>query len=348
MPNVGKSTLFNALLQKQVANVSAYPFCTIKPNVGIVEVPDERLAILGKLTGISPLIPAVVEFVDIAGLVKGAHQGEGLGNQFLASIRESSLVCHLVRFFKNESVAHMGGEIDPAEDIKTVNTELILADLQTLDKQKEPRGKVDKKEQLFWEAVLFLRGELNRGKLAVQVDLTGEQKELVEPLFLLTLKPVIYAANVGEEEIKKGEEALLEDFPYKPALALSAKMEADLMALTRQEQAEYLADLNLSESGLNRLIKQAYEILGLITFFTLKGGKEIRAWTIPRRTPALQAAGVVHTDFEKNFIRAQVVGYQDFIKLGGWDKAKGAGKVRTEGKGYEVQDGEIIEFRANP
>jgi len=346
LPNVGKSTLFNALLQKQVADVSAYPFCTIEPNVGIVKVPDKRLEALGKATGISPLIPAVVEFVDIAGLVKGAHKGEGLGNQFLASIRECSLICHLVRFFEDEKVVHVGGKISPLDDIEIINTELILADLATLDKQKEPRGRISKEENFAWETIKALKEELNKGKLANQVLLSEEQKKAVEGLFLLTLKPVIYLANVGEEEISK-KETVLKEFPFQPALVLSAKMEADLMALEKSEQEEYLSQYSLKESGLNRLIKLAYKTLDLITFFTIRGRKEVRAWTIVKRTSALKAAGVVHTDFEKSFIKAQVVSYDDFIKLGGWEKAREAGKIRTEGKEYEIQDGEIIEFRAN-
>lgn len=344
LPNVGKSTLFNALLQKQVADVSAYPFCTIKPNVGIVEVPDERLALLGKITGINKLVPAAVEFVDIAGLVKGAHKGEGLGNQFLASIREMSLICHLVRFFKDEKIAHVVGEINPAEDVKTINTELILADLQTLDKQKQPRDS-QKKEKIFWETVCLLKKELNQGKLAREIKLSEEQRESVEKLFLLTLKPIIYVANIGEEELEKRNK-ILKSFSHLPVISLSAKMELNLVVLEKEDKEEYLSQYNLKEPGLNRLINLAYETLGLVTFFTITGSKEARAWTIKKGTPALQAAGVVHSDFEKKFIKAQVTSFKNLVEYGGWGKARAAGKARNEGREYLIKDGEVVEFKS--
>lgn len=343
LPNAGKSTLFNALLKKQVADTAPYPFCTIEPNRGVVPVPDERLSVLAETVKTSKITPAVVEFVDIAGLVKGAHRGEGLGNQFLAHIREVSLICHVVRFFEDENVAHPEGKVNPVSDIEIINDELILADLATLEKQKPPKGKVEKEEVIFWEAVNILKKELNRGKWAREVELTEEQRNLIEKLCLLTNKKVIYLANLGENQLKKREE-ILRDFPFSPVIPLSARLEEEIVALTEEEQKEYLGDYQLERSGLERLIRLAYKELGLISFLTA-GKKEVRAWTIQRGTTAKAAAGVIHSDFEKNFIKAEVIFWKDFVRYGGWVKARELGKVRSEGKDYLLKDGEVVEFR---
>jgi len=344
LPNVGKSTLFNALLKKQVADTAPYPFCTIEPNKGIVKVPDGRLSVLAKIVGTEKIIPAVVEFFDIAGLVKGAHKGEGLGNQFLANIREVSVICHVVRFFEDSNVAHVDNKIDPTSDIETINSELVLADLQTLEKQKEPRRKTDKEEKIFWEAIQVLKTEMDSGKMARDVSLTKEQRQSIKRLFLLTDKPIIYIANIGENQISKTEK-LFQKLPFQLMIPLSAKMEADLAILSQKEQKEYLAQYNLEESGLERLIKLAYETLDLISFLTTTGGKEVRAWTIKKGTSVKIAAGVVHSDFEKNFVKADVVSFEDFVQYGGWLNARTAGKVRSEGKDYLMKDGEVVEFK---
>jgi len=341
LPNVGKSTLFNALLKKQVANVANYPFCTIEPNKGIVEVPDGRLPVLAKIVRTEKIVPAVVEFYDIAGLVRGASKGEGLGNQFLASIREVSVICHVVRVFADADVTHVENKIDPASDAEIVNSELILADLQTLEKQVEPRGQTDKESLLFWEAIQILKKEMNAGVLAREVALSGDQRLAIKKLCLLTDKPVIYVANIGEDQI--GKDVLI-NFSLKPVLPLSAKMEAELAALSPEEQKDYLVQYSLTESGLDRLIKLAYETLGLVSFLTA-GEKEVRAWTINKGLPAKQAAGVIHTDFEKSFIKADVVAFEDFVQYGGWENSRGLGKVRSEGKDYQIKDGEVVEFK---
>lgn len=363
LANVGKSTLFNALLKKQVANVANYPFCTIEPNKGIVEVPDGRLPVLADVistnpstpsmelrtsslrTARPPIVPAVVEFYDIAGLVRGASKGEGLGNQFLANIREVSVICHVVRFFQDPNVTHVENRVDPKSDAELVNSELILADLQTLEKQREPKGAetADKDKIIFWQAVQILKLELNKGKLAREVSLDEKQKELVKNLFLLTDKPVIYVANISEDQLDKVRPC--QEFPFKPIIPLSAKMESELVQLNEAEQKEYLVQYNLSEPGLDRLIKLAYETLGLISFLTTTGGKEIRAWTVERGTSAKQAAGVIHTDFEKNFIKADVVSFEDFVQNNGWVNCRALGKVRSEGKEYIMKDGEVVEFK---
>lgn len=343
LPNVGKSTLFNALLKKQVAEVANYPFCTIQPNVGVVGVPDERLAVLAKIVNTQKIVPAAVEFVDIAGLVKGASKGEGLGNQFLANIREVSVILHVVRFFEDSDVAHVTPEIRPLDDVETINSELLLADLQTLEKQKEPKGKVEKEDQILWETVGILKKEMNHGKLAKDVVLDKFQKEAVKRLFLLTDKPVIYSANVGEVQLEKRDD-LQKTFPYKPVIFLSAKMEQDLAVLSETEQKEYLKGFGLQESGLDRLIKLAYRTLNLMSFLTA-GEIEARAWTITRGMPAKEAAGVIHSDFSKNFIKADVISYEEFVKYGGWVKAREQGKVRSEGRDYLLKDGEVVEFK---
>ena len=345
LPNVGKSTLFNALLRKQVADASNYPFCTISPNRGIVAVPDERLEILAKISGSEKIVPAVVEFVDIAGLVGGASKGEGLGNQFLANIREVNAICHVVRFFEDESIAHINPEIKPACDAELINTELILADLQTLEKRSAPKGKASKEDLILWETVQILKKELSAGKIAADVPLSIEQKTAAAGLCLLTMKPVIYVANISEQQIP-GIESKLKDFPFNPVIAICAKLEEDLVVLDKQEQKEYLEQYGLAEPGLDRLIKLAYKILGLISFLTANR-KEARAWTIAAGVNAREAAGVVHTDFSKNFIKAETIDYHELVRLGSWSEAKNTGKIRFEGADYVVREGDVIEFKAS-
>ena len=342
LPNVGKSTLFNAVLKKQVANVANYPFATIEPNVGIIEVPDERLPVLAKIVNTQKIVPAAVEFYDIAGLVKGAAEGAGLGNKFLSHIREVATIIHVVRLFEDANVAHVSPQINPVDDIKTIESELILADLATLEKQPES------------ETAKKVSEQLNKGVPARNITLSDEEKEFLKPLNLLTVKPAIFVFNVSEEQLKKKEETENEieeilkqvqndSFSY---LYLCAKMEADIVILSNDEQKEYLKGFNLTESGLNRLIKKAYETLGLISFLTA-GEIEARAWTITKGTLAPQAAGVIHTDFEKHFIKADVIPYQKFVDAGGWVKAREQGLVQTVGKDYEMKDGEVIEFKVN-
>ena len=342
LPNVGKSTLFNAVLKKQVANVANYPFATIEPNVGIIEVPDERLPVLAKIVNTQKIVPAAVEFYDIAGLVKGAAEGAGLGNKFLSHIREVATIIHVVRLFEDANVAHVSPQINPVDDIKTIESELILADLATLEKQPES------------ETAKKVSEQLNKGVPARDMTLSDEEKEFLKPLNLLTAKPAIFVFNVSEEQLKKKEETENEieeilkqvqndSFSY---LYLCAKMEADIVILSNEEQKEYLKGFNLTESGLNRLIKKAYETLGLISFLTA-GEIEARAWTITKGTLAPQAAGVIHTDFEKHFIKADVIPYQKFVDAGGWVKAREQGLVQTVGKDYEMKDGEVIEFKVN-
>ena len=342
LPNVGKSTLFNAVLKKQVANVANYPFATIEPNVGIIEVPDERLPVLAKIVNTQKIVPAAVEFYDIAGLVKGAAEGAGLGNKFLSHIREVATIIHVVRLFEDANVAHVSPQINPVDDIKTIESELILADLATLEKQPES------------ETIKKVSEQLNKGVPARNITLSDEEKEFLKPLNLLTAKPAIFVFNVSEEQLKKKEETENEieeilkqvqndSFSY---LYLCAKMEADIVILSNEEQKEYLKGFNLTESGLNRLIKKAYETLGLISFLTA-GEIEARAWTITKGTLAPQAAGVIHTDFEKHFIKADVIPYQKFVDAGGWVKAREQGLVQTVGKDYEMKDGEVIEFKVN-
>ncbi|MCE5329069.1 redox-regulated ATPase YchF [bacterium] len=343
LPNVGKSTLFNALLKKQIADASNYPFCTIAPNKGVVEVPDERLKVLAKISKSEKIVPAVVEFVDIAGLVAGASKGEGLGNQFLANIREVDAVCHVVRFFEDAKIAHISADIKPASDAELINTELIIADLQTLEKKGAPKSRAPKEDLVLWEAVQILKDELYKGKLAINVNLNDEQSNMVKGLCLLTMKPIIYVANISEEQILNFEKEQ-KDFPYKPVIPICAKMEAELAALNDEEQKEYLEQAGLDEPGLNRLIKLAYQTLGLVSFLTT-GEKETRAWTILQGVSAREAAGVIHTDFSKNFIKAATITYADFVELNGWPGAKNAGKIRFEGADYIMKEGDIVEFK---
>lgn len=353
MPNVGKSTLFNALLKKTIADVANYPFCTIEPNVGIVEVPDSRLPVLAKIVNTQKIVPAIVEFYDIAGLVKGASQGEGLGNKFLSHIREVAAIVHVVRLFEDGNIIHVANKVDPAADMKIIEQELILADLETLSKQKQPRGNASKSEIATYEVAQRLSKELNSGISARQVNLNDEEKELIKPFNLLTIKPVLYLFNVSEKQLehKAGTEKQIETLMRQVqhntnSVFLCAKLENEIVGLNDAEQKEYLQQYGLSDTGLDRLIKESYKLLDLISFLTA-GEIEARAWTIKKNTTAPQAAGTIHTDFEKNFIKADIVKYQDFVNLAGWTKAREQGKVQIVGRDYVMQDGDVVEFKVN-
>jgi ribosome-binding ATPase len=348
LPNAGKSTLFNALLKRQVADVAPYPFCTIEPNVGVVPVPDTRLAKLAEITKseekmekLPPIIPAVVEFVDIAGLVAGASKGQGLGNKFLSHIREVDVICHVLRFFNDESVVHVTGNINPKRDKGIIETELILADLQTIDKQSEPRGVNDRQIQNRWQLIMKLKAGLNQEKMANQVITDNESRALVSDLHLLTMKPMLYVANVSEGSLCSFDESTT---GISPILPISAKIEQELSILPPPEQVDYLHSLGQDTSGLDLLIQESYKLLGLISFLTM-GVKEVKAWTVEQRSKAPDAAGVIHTDFIKKFIRAEVISYKELIELGSKGKAKELGKLRLEGKDYQMQDGDVVEFR---
>jgi GTP-binding protein YchF len=343
LPNVGKSTLFNALLKKQTAFVANYPFATIEPNVGVVPVPDERLTKLQEITQAEhkmvnppPIIPATVSFVDIAGLVKGAAEGEGLGNKFLSHIRECDAIAQVVRYFKDSNVVRSDSSTDPKADFEVVNTELILADLETLNKQQEPKRNSSKEEGYRWSAILELRTALNEGKLANQVQLTEEEAKEAKNLQLLTMKPQFIIANVDEL-------GLSDD--YGPdTIAVCAKTESELSELTEEDQIIYLQSLGVSESGLEKVIKEGYKILNLISYLTC-GEKEVRAWTITKGSTALTAAGVIHTDFMLKFIKAEVVRFADFVENNGWKGSREKGKALLEGKDYIMQDGDVVEFK---
>jgi GTP-binding protein YchF len=354
LPNVGKSTLFNALTKAGIA-AENYPFCTIEPNVGIVEVPDPRLARLAAIAKPQKVIPAIVEFVDIAGLVAGASKGEGLGNQFLANIRETDAIAHVVRCFDDPNVVHVAGKVDPVSDIETINTELALADLATVEKQLAKYSKVakaggDKEAQRLVAVLEKLLVALNQAQPARAVSLYDEEKEVIKPLFLLTMKPTMYVANVAENGFD--DNPLLDrirEYAARegaPVVAICAALEAQIADLPEEDKQIFLADMGMQEPGLDRLIRAAYELLGLQTYFTA-GPKEVRAWTIHRGDTAPQAAGVIHTDFEKGFIRAEVISYDDYLALKGEQGAKEAGKMRLEGKEYVVKDGDVMHFRFN-
>lgn len=354
LPNVGKSTLFNALTKAGIA-AENYPFCTIEPNVGIVEVPDPRLAALAAIAKPERVIPATVEFVDIAGLVAGASKGEGLGNQFLANIRECDAIAHIVRCFEDPNVVHVAGRIDPVSDIEVINTELALADLQTVEKQLAKYGKIaksggDKEAQRLVAALEKIVPALNDARPARSVDLYEEEKAVLRPLFLLTMKPTMYVANVEEHGFENNP--LLEkvkEYAAKegaPVVAVCAKVEAEIADLSDEDKKVFLADMGMTEPGLARVIRAAYALLGLQTFFTA-GPKEVRAWTVRKGATAPQAAGVIHTDFERGFIRAETISFDDYVKYKGEAGAKEAGKMRLEGKDYVVQDGDVMHFRFN-
>ncbi|MFA5137021.1 MAG: redox-regulated ATPase YchF [Patescibacteria group bacterium] len=354
LPNVGKSTLFNALLKKQVADAANYPFCTIEPNIGIVEVPDDRLSVLASIVKTDKIVPAAIEFYDIAGIVKGASVGEGLGNKFLSHIREVSAIVHVVRLFEDPNVIHVSNKVDPKGDIETIESELILADLETVTKQKEPRGKASKDEVARYELIKRIRAELDKGVSARNIPLNNEEHMLIRELNLLTIKPVIYAFNVSEDQLQNKDQTksvILSLFsstnnhqPTTNYLFMNAKLENDVLTLSPTEQKEYLNQYGLLDTGLNRLIKKSYELLGLISFLTA-GEIEAKAWTITKGTLAPQAAGVIHTDFEKKFIKADIVTYDDFVSYNGWIKARESGKVVSAGKEYVMRDGDIVEFK---
>ena len=353
LPNVGKSTLFNALTKAGI-EAANYPFCTIEPNVGIVEVPDPRLNELAKIVNPQRILPAVVEFVDIAGLVAGASKGEGLGNQFLANIRETDAIVNVVRCFDDDNVVHVAGRVDPIADIETIATELALADLASVEKailREEKKARSGDKDAQKLVAVLQkILPSLNEAKSVRSLGLSDEEKLLLKPLCLLTIKPAMYVANVAEDGFENNPYIdRLTEFAAQensPVVAVCAAIEAEIADLEDADKAEFLSEMGLTEPGLNRLIRAGYDLLGLQTYFTA-GVKEVRAWTIHKGDTAPQAAGVIHTDFERGFIRAQVIAYQDFIELGGETKAKEAGKMRAEGKEYIVADGDVIHFLFN-
>jgi len=341
LPNVGKSTLFNALLSKQIADAANYPFCTIDPNVGVVEVPDDRLPKLAEVVQSQKLVPAAIEFVDIAGLVKGAHKGEGLGNQFLAHIREVDTIVMVIRDFESENIVR-AGSVNPVDDVQTLLTELQLADLQTIEKQQPPRPNAEKEEKVRWDVTLKIKSQLESGQCVDIMTFSDEQLQEVKSLNLLTIKPIIIVLNTDENELNKS----VTDVLNYPTFRISAKLEADMAGLNRMERLELLQAYGISEPGLDQLIKITYATLGLITFLTA-GEKEVRAWPIHKGTEAPQAAGTIHTDFEKAFIKAQISNYDDFVNLGGWKNLKETGKVRFEGKEYVMQENDVVEFMVN-
>lgn len=344
LPNVGKSTLFTALTNKG-GLAANYPFATIEPNVGIVPVPDSRLSELAKIDNPAKIVPATVEFVDIAGLVAGASQGEGLGNQFLANIRETDAICEVVRFFSDPDVVHVNGKVNPSSDVETIKTELILADIATLDKaipRLEKEAKRDKAGVKKLEAAKKVLEGLNDGHRARTLGLSEDEQDAIYDLHLLTMKPILYIANVDEGQL---DADLAEIDGCKP-VPISAKVEADLAELDPEEAAEYLEAMGLAESGLARLVRSAYALLGLQSYFT-SGETESRAWTIPVGAKAPQAAGVIHSDFERGFIKAETASFEDYVSLGGEAGCRNAGKLRQEGKDYVVQDGDVMHFKFN-
>ncbi|HLT47152.1 MAG TPA: redox-regulated ATPase YchF [Rubricoccaceae bacterium] len=361
LPNVGKSTLFNALCASASAEAANYPFCTIEPNVGVVPVPDARLDRLAALAGSAQTIPATVEFVDIAGLVAGASKGEGLGNQFLAHIRETDAVVHVVRCFDDPNVVHVEGAVDPIRDVETIETELLLKDLDTVQKRKErvaKQVKVGDKDARAEAAFLDrLEQHLGDGKPARSLEVSDAEAAFLRPLFLLSAKPILYAANVAEADLPDGN-AYVEQVRARaeaegaggrtrpPVVVISAEFEAQVAALPPEERADFLEAAGLAESGLEKLVHAAYRLLGLITYFTA-GPKEARAWTIRAGTKAPAAAGVIHTDFERGFIRAETIKYADYERYGSEAAAREAGAMRSEGKDYVVQDGDVMLFRFN-
>lgn len=349
LPNVGKSTLFTALTKKQV-DCANFPFCTIEPNVGVVEVPDERIDKLSAVSESEKTIPTAIEFVDIAGLVKGAHKGEGLGNQFLGNIRETDMIAHVVRSFQNDDITHVDGSVDPLRDVEVIETELMMADLSSVDKrlesiERKATATKDKELQIEVSGLKKIKTALEKGELAITVSVTDDEQKFVKQLNLITRKPVLYIVNVNEEDaIDPNWQSPLG--PERVAIPVSVKIEAELAALEKGDAGEMMQELGMKESGLDRVIRTAYDTLGLITFFT-SGEKETRAWTVAQGSTAPQAAGKIHTDFEKGFIRAETVGWKDFVELGGWPGAREAGKFRVEGKEYVVEDGDVMLFRFN-
>lgn len=356
LPNVGKSTLFNAITQAGAESAN-YPFCTIDPNVGVVEVPDERLQKLAEIVVPNRIVPTAFEFVDIAGLVKGASKGEGLGNKFLAHIREVDAIVHVVRCFQDENITHVSGKVNPIDDIETINLELILADLESVEKRIDRSRKNmksgDKKYAAEVECLEKIKEALLTDKPARSVELSDEEKLLIRDLHLLTIKPVLYAANVSEAEAGNADGnpyvQQVREYAAKEGaevVPISAKVESEIAELEGEDREMFLEELGLKESGLDRLIRAAYKLLGLYTYFTA-GVQEVRAWTIRQGTKAPQAAAVIHTDFERGFIRAEVVSYEDLVAAGSMNAAKEKGQLRLEGKEYVVQDGDVMHFRFN-
>jgi ribosome-binding ATPase len=357
LPNVGKSTLFNALTAQMSALAANYPFATIEPNVGVVSVPDERLEPLARLVKTQVIVPATVEFLDIAGLVRGASKGEGLGNQFLANIRETDTVVQVVRCFEDESVIHVEGKVDPRSDIETIQIELALADLATAERRREKAHKNaksgDKTARAELEVLDKIQPALEEGRSARTVSLTNDERAIARNFFLLTMKPTIYAANVDEATLAEpdhnamvtaiGEVAALESAEY---VVICAQLESELVALPLEERLDYLRSLGVATSGVDRLIKSAYHLLGLMSFLTA-GEKEVRAWTIPQGTRAQNAAGVIHSDIERGFIRAEIVNYDDLVRAGSYASAREQGVLRLEGKDYIMREGDVVNFRFN-
>ncbi len=345
LPNVGKSTLFKALTKKQV-NISAYPFCTINPNIGVIEVPDERLDKLAEVLKPKEIIPATIKFIDIAGLVKNAHQGEGLGNQFLSHIREVAAICHLVRIFQDEKVSHLTEKIGPKEDVEIVNLELIFADLDTTEKKLETlkkKVKTDQSKTILQNIAVLekIKTGLEKGKMVYELGLTEEEKELIKELNLLTLKPVLYVLNIDELQIGK---EIKYQLPFINYLPICAKLESELADLPALEAQEYIKELNLKTSGLDQFIKDCYGLLDLITFFTCQNDI-LQAWTLPEGNVIIKAAAKIHTDFAQGFIKADVINWQKFVEAGSEHKAYAKGWIRTEGKDYLVKDGDVIRFK---
>lgn len=354
LPNVGKSTLFNALVANAKAQAANFPFCTIEPNVGVVAVPDERLNVLAKLSNSEQIVPTRIEFVDIAGLVQGASQGEGLGNQFLANIREVDAIVHVVRCFDNDDIIHVSGSVDPLRDIEVINLELGLSDLSQVERRMErtrKQARKDKDAQLELEALEKVAAVLNEGKPARLVELTEDEDLALKPLGLLTRKPIIYATNVSEDDLAEGNDWVeqvrqLAAEENAQVVVVSAQVEAELLEIPEEERLDFLESLGVSEGGLRSLIRATYELLGLRTYLTT-GPKETRAWTIRAGMTAPQAAGVIHSDFERGFIRSETIGYEELVELGSMNAAKEAGKMRSEGKDYVVQEGDVMLFRFN-
>lgn len=356
LPNVGKSTLFNALTATKKAESANYPFCTIEPNVGVVTVPDERLEILKDMVGTKTVIPTAIEFVDIAGLVKGASKGEGLGNQFLGNIRETDAIIQVVRCFEDENMVHVEGKIDPVFDIEVINMELTLADMSSIEKRKvriAKQVKAKEKEALLEDSVLDkLAKELEEGKPISMDIFTDEEKPVVKALQLLSTKPVIYAANVSEDDLANNGNSFVDEVREyakshnSEVVVISAQIEAELSELSKEEANEFLADLGVTDSGVDKMIASVYSLLGLRTYITA-GEIEVRAWTITAGAKAPEAAGVIHTDFEKGFIKAEVTSYEDFIEVGSYAAAREKGVTRLEGKEYIVEDGDIMHFKFN-
>lgn len=355
LPNVGKSTLFNAITEAGAESAN-YPFCTIEPNVGVVDVPDHRLDVLAKMYNTQKVTPASIEFMDIAGLVAGASHGEGLGNKFLSHIREVDAIVHVVRCFVNDKIIHVSGSVDPIRDIEIINLELVLADLEQVTKKYEKDSKLIRTgDKSLIESVALLekvKSWLEAEKPVRTMTLTDDEKEILKSFSLLTAKPVIYVANISEDDIEIGENdmsravAKYAHAEHSGVISLCARIEEELISLPKEERDDFKAELGIKESGLEKLVKASYDLLGLMSYLTA-GEKEVRAWTIKKGTKAPQAAGKIHTDFEKGFIKAEIVSYDDLVEAGSFLKAKEKGKVRMEGKEYVMQDGDVVLFRFN-